>query len=238
MGQGRLQTTLPGTPRRAISRRVFLERAAALGVATPVALGVLRLTDVAAQEATPEAAAAAAAPATGTDGQTRGAGGELKLLQWQAPTTLNMQLAGSFKDQLASCLVTEPLIHFLPDATPIPCLVKEVPSQENGLRRRRLHDRHLQPAGRDRLERWRAVDRRATSSSPGNGSSIPPTNRRNSALYEAIAIVEAVDDHHGQDHLQGAATRLEQLFLVRPERRHLARACPRRGRRCGDHLRA
>ena len=26
-----------------------------------------------------------------------------------------------------------PLIHFLPDATPIPCLVKEVPSQANGL---------------------------------------------------------------------------------------------------------
>ena len=74
-----------------------------------------------------------AAPTSGTEGQTRGAGGELKLLQWQAPSTLNMQLAGSFKDQLASCLVTEPLLHFLPDGTPIPCLVKEVPSQENGL---------------------------------------------------------------------------------------------------------
>jgi peptide/nickel transport system substrate-binding protein len=115
-----------------ISRRDFLQRAAALGVATPVALGVLRLTDVAAQEATPESGASSAAPTVGTEGQTRGAGGELKLLQWQAPTTLNMHLAGSFKDQLAACLVTEPLIHFLPDATPIPCLVTEVPSPENG----------------------------------------------------------------------------------------------------------
>src|SRR5215204_7808147 len=116
-----------------LSRRGFLQRAAALGVATPVALGLLRLTDIAAQDATPGAGVPPAAPTAGTEDQTRGAGGELKLLQWQAPTTLNMHLAGSFKDQLAACLVTEPLIHFLPDATPIPCLVTEIPSQENGL---------------------------------------------------------------------------------------------------------
>jgi peptide/nickel transport system substrate-binding protein len=115
-----------------ISRRSFLRQASALGVATPVALGILRLTDVAAQRATPESGAPPAAPTVGTEGQTRGAGGELKLLQWQAPTTLNMHLAGSFKNQLAACLVTEPLIHFLPDATPIPSLVTEVPSQVNG----------------------------------------------------------------------------------------------------------
>src|SRR4051794_30910855 len=77
-----------------ISRRGFLQRAAALGVATPVALGLLRLTDVAAQDATTGAGSAPAAPTVGTEEQTRGAGGELKLLQWQAPTTLNMHLAG------------------------------------------------------------------------------------------------------------------------------------------------
>src|SRR6185436_8876719 len=101
-----------------ISRRDFLHRAIALGGATPVALGILRLRNVAAQQATPEAGAVTAAPTSGTDGQTRGGGGELKILQWHAPYQLNMQLAGSFKDQLASCLVTEPLIHFLPVATP------------------------------------------------------------------------------------------------------------------------
>src|SRR5689334_10161210 len=72
-----------------ISRRVFVRRAAALGMATPVALGLLRLADAAAQEATPAAGGPGVAPAVNTDGQTRGAGGELKLLQWQAPTTLN-----------------------------------------------------------------------------------------------------------------------------------------------------
>ncbi|MCC2627852.1 MAG: extracellular solute-binding protein family 5, partial [Thermomicrobiales bacterium] len=77
-----------------ISRRDFLQRATALGVAAPVALGLLRMTDVAAQEATPGARAMDAPPSAGTEDQTRGAGGELKLLQWQAPTTLNMHLAG------------------------------------------------------------------------------------------------------------------------------------------------
>src|ERR1044071_9058079 len=110
-----------------LSRRGFMRRALALGIAAPVAHNLLRISGVAAQDATPEVGPTAA-PTGGTEGQTRGAGGELKILQWQAPTTLNMQLAGSFKDQLASCLVTEPLIHFLPDGTPIPCLAAEVPS--------------------------------------------------------------------------------------------------------------
>src|SRR3954463_16195861 len=95
--KGRLQSLYQELRAGLISRRDFLQRAVALGVAAPVALGILRLSDVAAQEATPQAAGAAA-PTSGTDGQTRGSGGELKILQWQAPTTLNMQLGGSFKD--------------------------------------------------------------------------------------------------------------------------------------------
>ena len=176
-----------------ISRRDFLQRAAALGVATPVALGVLRLTDVAAQDATPGTGVPPAAPTSGTEGQTRGAGGELKLLQWQAPTTLNMHLAGSFKDQLAACLVTEPLIHFLPDATPIPCLATEVPSQANGRVAAdlktvtySLQDGIVWSDGEpltaeDVVFTWKwIVD-------PANQSS-------NAALYEAVASVDAVDD--------------------------------------------
>ena len=120
------------------SRRGFVQRLIALGVTAPVALALLRQHDAAAQDATPLASpegspTALVAPTGGTDGQTRGAGGELKILQWQASTTLNMHLAGSFKDQLAASLVTEPLIHFLQDGTPIPGLATEVPSAENGL---------------------------------------------------------------------------------------------------------
>ncbi|MBA2596035.1 MAG: hypothetical protein H0V00_05345 [Chloroflexia bacterium] len=176
-----------------ISRRAFVQRAAALGVATPVALGLLRLTDAAAQEATPASGATNAAPSVGTEGQTRGAGGELKLLQWQAPTTLNMHLAGSFKDQLAACLVTEPLIHFLPDATPIPCLVTEVPTQENGRVAADLttvtytllegivwSDGEPLTAA-DVVFTWQWIVDAANQSS-------------NAALYDAIASVAAVDD--------------------------------------------
>jgi len=190
---------MPGTSRLRIlyeeltagrlTRRSFVERAAALGVAAPVALFLARTGGAAAQDATP---AAGSAPSSGTEGQTRGAGGPLKLLQWQAPTTLNMQLAGSFKDQLASCLVTEPLIHFLPDGTPIPCLVKEVPSQENGLVSADLKTVTYnlldgivwsdgQPfTANDVVFTWQWV------MDPANLSG-------NSGLYGAIANVEAVD---------------------------------------------
>lgn len=172
-----------------LTRRSFLERAAALGVAAPVALFLARTAGAAAQDAAPPGSA----PSSGTEGQTRGAGGTLKLLQWQAPTTLNMQLAGSFKDQLASCLVTEPLIHFLPDGTPIPCLVKEVPSQENGLVSEDLKtvtynllEGVLWSDGRpftahDVVFTWKWV--------------IDPTNLSgNSGLYSAIDNVEALDN--------------------------------------------
>jgi peptide/nickel transport system substrate-binding protein len=176
-----------------ISRRAFLRRATALGVATPVALGILQLIDVAAREATPESETVAAPPSVGAEGQTRGSGGELRILQWQAPTTLNMHLAGSFKDQLASCLVTEPLIHFLPDATPIPCLVKEVPSQANGVVSPDLMSVTYnllegivwsdgEPFTTDDVVfTWQWITDRANQSS-------------NAALYAAIASVEAVDD--------------------------------------------
>ncbi|HEX5500510.1 MAG TPA: peptide ABC transporter substrate-binding protein, partial [Thermomicrobiales bacterium] len=177
-----------------ISRRAFMRRAMALGITGPIAWGLLSAADVSAQEASPAAGGVAAAPTSGTDGQTRGAGGELKLLQWQAPTTLNMQLAGSFKDQLAAALVTEPLIHFLPDATPIPCLVKEVPSKENGLLSADLKtltynllDDVVWSDGEpftanDVVFTWKWI--------------VDPDNQSpNSALYGAIASVDAVDDH-------------------------------------------
>jgi peptide/nickel transport system substrate-binding protein len=176
-----------------ISRRAYVQRAATLGIAAPIALGLLRLSDAAAQEATPASGTMLAPPATGTEGQTRGYGGELRLLQWHAPTTLNMHLAGSFKDQLAACLVTEPLLHFLPDATPIPCLATEIPSQANGRVAPDLitvtytlrdgivwSDGEPLTAG-DVVFTWKWVTDSANESP-------------NAALYEAIASVDADDD--------------------------------------------
>ena len=51
------------------------------------------------------------APAASTAGQ----GGELTLLQWQAPSQANVLLSGGTKDALAASLVLEPLARFGPD---------------------------------------------------------------------------------------------------------------------------
>ena len=194
-GQEHLRIALTELQAGRLSRRGFMHRALALGLTTPVALNLLHLSDAAAQDATPGATpeSLTAAPTGGTEGQERGAGGELKILQWQAPTTLNMQLAGSFKDQLASCLVTEPLIHFLPDGTPIPCLAADVPSAENGLVAEDLSsvtypllDGVLWSDGEpftanDVVFTWQWI--------------IDPANQSsNASLYDAIEKVEAVDD--------------------------------------------
>jgi len=126
----------------AVSRREFITRASALGVGFPVILFVLnalKVDSAAAQDATPAASpvatpagAGSAAPEVNSAGLTRGSLGELKLLQWQAPTVLNTHRSNGTKDQLAASLVLDALINFLPDGTAIPNLASEVPSIENG----------------------------------------------------------------------------------------------------------
>lgn len=119
-----------------ITRRQFIERSTIAGVGIGTA-GFLATTAMAgAQDASPEASATAGSaerPASGTENQSRGEGGDLRILQWQAPSLLSPFNASGVKDYLASVLVLEPLMHYLTDATLIPNLVKEVPSQENGL---------------------------------------------------------------------------------------------------------
>src|SRR5690349_11268126 len=82
-----------------ITRRTFLERATALGVGASVAMYAAS----AAAQSTPAASPAASGgagmasgtprPTAGTENQERGAGGELKLIQWQAPTQLSPHVA-------------------------------------------------------------------------------------------------------------------------------------------------
>ncbi|MDQ3541706.1 MAG: peptide ABC transporter substrate-binding protein, partial [Chloroflexota bacterium] len=81
----------------------------------------------------PSPSGAAARPSVGTEGQTRGAGGELRIIQHQAPTTANAHVSVGTKDFLAGALVQEPLMSYLPDGTIIPTLITEVPAVENGL---------------------------------------------------------------------------------------------------------
>ncbi|MCQ0970573.1 peptide ABC transporter substrate-binding protein [Paracoccus sp. TK19116] len=62
----------------------------------------------------------------------RGTDGQLNLLLWQAPSTLNVYLSTGTKDMLASSLILEPLAAFAPDGEIVPRLAAEIPSMENG----------------------------------------------------------------------------------------------------------
>lgn len=115
-----------------ITRRHFIEGAAALGISFAGAASMIG--GAAAQDASPAAASTSSlAPAANTEGQERGAGGELRLLQWQAPSQMSPHNSTGDKDVLASQPVLEPLMHYAPDSTLIANLVAEVPSLENGL---------------------------------------------------------------------------------------------------------
>jgi peptide/nickel transport system substrate-binding protein len=70
-----------------------------------------------------------AAPDTGG---TAGQGGQLTLLQWQAPSTLNPLLSGGTKELLAASLILDPLAEYDPDGNLVATLAAEIPTVENG----------------------------------------------------------------------------------------------------------
>ncbi len=117
-----------------INRRSFITRATALGMSVS---GALMVADAVAQ-GTPEASPgsgeeARRLPDSGTEGQTRGEGGEVTILQWQAPSQLNALVATGDKDNMAAQLVSEPLMVRDREGQLVPFLIKEIPSLENGL---------------------------------------------------------------------------------------------------------
>src|SRR5215204_1403541 len=121
-----------------ITRREFTLRALALGVGMPIISFILRAESAGAQAGQQigwgvAAQETAGPPAEGMDGRTRGEGGELKLIQWQAPSMLSPHVSTGTKDYLAATPILEPLMHYLPGGTIIPNLVTEVPTVENGL---------------------------------------------------------------------------------------------------------
>ena len=118
-----------------VSRRQFIERSTLLGVGGAAAIFMANTAQATAQDATPDSGAAGTdpvIPSVNTEGQERGSGPELRIIQWQAPTMLNPHAATGVKDYLGSCPVLEPLMHFLPDSQIAPNLVTQVPSVANG----------------------------------------------------------------------------------------------------------
>lgn len=118
-----------------LSRRRFALAASALGL--PPALIAAAAQRVAAQDATPSDAEYFVSDGTpnesGMEGRTRGEGGELRIIQYQAPTILSPHTATGYKDFDAAQLVIEPLFTYLPDGQLYGVLIEEVPTLENGL---------------------------------------------------------------------------------------------------------
>lgn len=66
------------------------------------------------------------------DGAMAGQGGDLLLLEWQAPTHLNPYTGTGTKDIQAAQLVIEPLLEYDTDGNLVPALATEVPTVANG----------------------------------------------------------------------------------------------------------
>jgi peptide/nickel transport system substrate-binding protein len=106
--------------RGTLSRRGFVCRLAACGIAAPLAQ--LLLAD----------AGLAQAPSTPYKPTKRGGGGALRILMWQGPTLLNPHFATGAKDVDGASLFYEALIRYDIDGSPIPLLVAEIPTRANG----------------------------------------------------------------------------------------------------------
>ncbi len=84
-------------------------------------------------EETAEATAEETAEETGGGESTAGQGGDLILLQWQAPSQANALLSSGTKDLLAGSLVNEGLAEFAPDGSIVPALAASIPSSGDGI---------------------------------------------------------------------------------------------------------
>jgi len=75
------------------------------------------------------AAVTALAPAAFAE---RGSDGQVNIIYWQAPSTMNPYLSGGTKELEAASLVLEPLARYDPDGNMVPYLVEGIPTVENG----------------------------------------------------------------------------------------------------------
>ncbi len=79
------------------------------------------------------AATALVASSAFADGHAkRGGDGQLNIIYWQAPSTLNPYLSGGTKDVESASLIIEPLAKYNETGEMVPALVDEIPTVANG----------------------------------------------------------------------------------------------------------
>jgi peptide/nickel transport system substrate-binding protein len=104
-----------------LSRRGFVRRMAAVGLAAPLATQLLAHAGVAMAQSKPV-----------YKPTRRGGGGPLKVLWWQGPTLLNPHFAVGTKDQDGSRIFYEPLAAWDRSGNLRPVLAASVPGREDG----------------------------------------------------------------------------------------------------------
>jgi len=120
MREHEIRELLGEVRRGALSRRAFVQVMVSVGLTVPFASTLLA------------SAGLAQAQPVGVTPSKRGGGGPLKVLWWDAPTSLNPSLALGVKDWNACALFYEPLVWFDLDGNMVPSLAREVPSVQNG----------------------------------------------------------------------------------------------------------
>src|SRR6185503_5972389 len=124
----------------------------------------------------------------------RGAGGTLRLLYWQAPTSLNPHLTSASQDWGASRVTYEPLASFDKDGNLIPFLAAEIPSLENG-----------DLAADGKSVTWKLKqDVKWSDGEPFTADDVlftyefisnPAVGADSFAIYKSVESVEVIDDH-------------------------------------------
>jgi peptide/nickel transport system substrate-binding protein len=121
MDERELRRLIGDVKKGRLSRRGFVQRMMAVGLAAPMATQLLAISGV--------AMAQSRSPYKPTK---RGGGGLLKVLWWQGPTLLNPHFAVGTKDQDGSRLFYEPLAGWDPDGNLKPLLAASIPGREDG----------------------------------------------------------------------------------------------------------
>ncbi|HVZ45398.1 MAG TPA: peptide ABC transporter substrate-binding protein [Ramlibacter sp.] len=121
MDVGEIRHLIEQVRRAKLSRRDFVSKMAAAGLAAPMASMLLAHHGVAWPQAAP-----AYSPTR------RGGGGTLRLISWQGSTLLQPHFANGVKDQEASRIFYEPLANWDAEGSLVPVLAAGIPTRENG----------------------------------------------------------------------------------------------------------
>src|SRR6267143_2058947 len=120
MNERELRRLIGDVKKGRLSRRGFVQRMMAVGLAAPMATQLLAFSGVAMAQSRPT-----------YKPTKRGGGGALKVLWWQGSTLLNPHFAVGTKDQDGSRIFYEPLAVWDPEGNLVPVLAAEVPSVQN-----------------------------------------------------------------------------------------------------------